>query len=270
MIEVRYENQLGNNLFQYCMGRILAEELGFYLKPCNIEGFPFTADLVEGVRFDKGHFKTVGCCAEYGGMNDETVDLNIILANEGYRKVIVSGFFQRYEHFRWCKHRVKKWLYQQIETSQKKEDLIIHVRLGDYSILHNEVDVIYKDGVKRGGHLVDYGYYLDAIKESGSQNITIVTDEPSHPFIHKLKDKIVENCSVISGSMMEDFLLIRSFNKICISKSTFAWWAAFLSEAREIYMPRTPWGVWSSDNTSLYVEDESRYRVLDASNLGDI
>ncbi len=38
MIEVRYKGRLGNNLFQYCFGRILAESLGFTLKAEYIEG----------------------------------------------------------------------------------------------------------------------------------------------------------------------------------------------------------------------------------------
>lgn len=40
MIEVRYRNRLGNNLFQYALGRILAEEKGYALKAAPIAGFP--------------------------------------------------------------------------------------------------------------------------------------------------------------------------------------------------------------------------------------
>ena len=43
MIEVRYKGRLGNNLFQYCLGRILSEALGFALQANAIPGFPGTA-----------------------------------------------------------------------------------------------------------------------------------------------------------------------------------------------------------------------------------
>ena len=34
-----------------------------------------------------------------------------------------------------------------------------------------------------------------------------------------------------------DFAFMASFNKIIISYSTYAWWAAYLSDATEIYAP---------------------------------
>ena len=43
MVKVRYKARLGNNLFQYCLGRILANELGFVLQADPIPGFPNTA-----------------------------------------------------------------------------------------------------------------------------------------------------------------------------------------------------------------------------------
>jgi hypothetical protein len=48
MIEVRYKGRLGNNMFQYCLGRILAEGLGFALKADPIPAFPSTAQYVDG------------------------------------------------------------------------------------------------------------------------------------------------------------------------------------------------------------------------------
>ena len=48
MIEVRYQGRLGNHLFQYCFGRILAEKMGYKLKADPIPGFPATSVPVEG------------------------------------------------------------------------------------------------------------------------------------------------------------------------------------------------------------------------------
>ena len=52
MIEVRYNKfaykaLIGNNMFQYCLGRILAEELGFALQAEAIPGFPNTAERIK-------------------------------------------------------------------------------------------------------------------------------------------------------------------------------------------------------------------------------
>jgi hypothetical protein len=50
MIEVRYKGQLGNNMFQYCLGRILAEELGFALQAGPISGFSNTEEKIGGLQ----------------------------------------------------------------------------------------------------------------------------------------------------------------------------------------------------------------------------
>jgi len=51
MIKVNYDGNLGNNLFQYCFGRILAEELGYQLVANSIPGFPRTFDEISGFNY---------------------------------------------------------------------------------------------------------------------------------------------------------------------------------------------------------------------------
>ena len=53
MVEVRYQNRLGNRLFQYCIGRILAEGLGYAPAAGPVEGFPGTAAMVGGWRYER-------------------------------------------------------------------------------------------------------------------------------------------------------------------------------------------------------------------------
>ena len=70
MVEVKYIGRLGNNLFQYCLGRIIAEGLGYKLKVDPIPGFPNTNKPVEGLDYSSyasqiltntsSKFKTLG------------------------------------------------------------------------------------------------------------------------------------------------------------------------------------------------------------------
>ncbi|CAE7367932.1 unnamed protein product, partial [Symbiodinium pilosum] len=45
---------------------------------------------------------------------------------------------------------------------------------------------------------------------------------------------------VPSAAWLGDFVWLRSATQIAISPSTFAWWAAFLSEATTVYVPLLP------------------------------
>ncbi len=70
------------------------------------------------------------------------------------------------------------------------------------------------------------------------------------------------NAIIRFGEQLEDFKFIMSANKICLSDSNFSWWAAFLSNAEEIYFPmsiKSHWmgTVWQDIN--LRVDDENRY-----------
>jgi hypothetical protein len=59
----------------------------------------------------------------------------------------------------------------------------------------------------------------------------------------------------ITALNMDDFLFMMSFDKIIIGVSTYSWWAAFLSEAKEIYAPY--------DYKFRYLKvDEDRYHYI--------
>ena len=60
MIKVQYGGRLGNNMFQYCFGRILAEKLGYELIASPIMGFDETNQKVNGKRVE-GYPPKLGC-----------------------------------------------------------------------------------------------------------------------------------------------------------------------------------------------------------------
>lgn len=64
--------------------------------------------------------------------------------------------------------------------------------------------------------------------------------------------------------------MIRSAKRIIVSISTISWWAAWLSNALEIYLPRPNYGTWKArnDGVDLYVHDEPRWRIVDVKREG--
>ena len=54
--------------------------------------------------------------------------------------------------------------------------------------------------------------------------------------------------------MLEDFVMLQQFSNFVIGNSTFSWWAAILSDATNVVVPKKPWKV-SMKEMSLYPND---------------
>jgi hypothetical protein len=85
MIEVRYKDkgQLGNNMFQYCLGRIPAEELGFALQAGPISGFPNTEEKIEGLSIQEPVQILTG----------QKIDWDEIRADRSHRRIVLDWLF---------------------------------------------------------------------------------------------------------------------------------------------------------------------------------
>ena len=61
---------------------------------------------------------------------------------------------------------------------------------------------------------------------------------------------------------LQQFALIKSANKTLLTSSTYCWWAAFLSNAEEIYYPWRADLVTTDNGADWFVDDEDRYIVI--------
>jgi len=242
MIEVIYDGNLGNNLFQYCFGRILAERLGYRLSAEPINGFSRTYDIIDGKDY-KGKNTVI--------LRGQLVDLSFTEKEDPQSHVLVTGYFQRYQYYQMYKDKIKEWL-------AADDDI-------DYEIGNNDVVI----GIRRGKDYIPmYGlpisYYEDALSLISYDRVFICTNQPNDPFIRYFQKKY--NAVIRPPGALDNLVFIKKFNKIIISNSTFLWWAAYLSDAKEIIFPRTMNGFWSlndhiSKNIQLEV-DEARYKYL--------
>lgn len=106
------------------------------------------------------------------------------------------------------------------------DELVIHVRGGD--ILH-------------GGHR-DYfplplSYYERIIADCGLRPVFVGQIPDHHPYGVGLRQRFPDAGFAPSLGLIEDFERIRRSRNICVSISTFAWLAAWLSHADRIYLP---------------------------------
>ena len=256
MVEVIYDGNLGNNLFQYCFGRILAETLGYKLVAPPIPGLPRTFDAVTGGDY---------CDCPTLTLRGQKPDLSFLkTASAKKYHLLLTGYFQRYEYYKPHVQRIREWCQMEddIEADIGPRDVVLSIRRG-------------RDYIPRYG--LPLSYYETAIASLEHDRVHICTNEPDDPFIRYFVKKygaVVRPGSFQGGRILPGYLagaldnlvFIQKFRKIVISNSSFAWWAAFLSDAEEIVYPRPANGMWSpndpvSKNIDLEV-DEERYKYL--------
>lgn len=246
MVEVKYIGGLGNRLFQYCLGRIIAERLGFKLKAAAIPGFPGTHELIEGEDFSDGPIQE---------LRGQVVDFPAILAERSARRIVLHGYFQRYEYYQPFKEAIRKrWLVPDGLPVAKRPagEMVLNIRRGDYIQL---------------GWATPFEFYREVLESAGCERLFIVTDEPGDPFFRRFKKYRPE---VFHRSPLEDFSMLLSFDRMVISESTFSWWAAFLSQASEIIVPGSKRSLWSGNvkhldvdmRINLEVSDEPRFTIM--------
>jgi hypothetical protein len=232
---------MGNALFQYCLGRIIAEHHGLALVAKDIPGFLGTLDNVEGLSVESPELVLQG----------HLIDLNRVLADATPRRIVLRGWFQRYEYFQPYKSRIKQWLRYSREPVDPADprDLIIHVRRGDY-LWH--------------GWSLPFSWYEQLIDQASFRRLILVTDDAKDPFFWRFqKYKPV----IRSQSPSQDFSFLLTAHQLALSPSSFAWWAAFLGQAETIYFPIPKTGIWSEDSAEridLRVTDEDRYHYVPA------
>lgn len=223
MINVKLIGGLGNNMFQYSLGRILAEEKNYNLSVENIANlqkyFPNISEIttnntVSGEMLELGYSST-----------EQTVQhVNMKAALDHKGPIHVNGFFQKYEYYTKHLNKIRKWFEYDHSNflKPKQNDLVIHYRLTDYVTLN--------------WHLPPEAF-LQTIEKNNIKYDTcyLITDQPNHPLIAPLSK--IKNIVIINQEPLADFTLLKYAKQLIISHSTFSWWASFLGDQEWVYIP---------------------------------
>ena len=229
MVHVNFRCRLGNNLFQYAFGRIVAEEMGYYLSADPITGFPGTADRIAGNVYQSPEriYAPWECSFEK------------IVSDKTERRIVIDGFAQCYHHFVGREQRVRSWLGQGENNrvpAIHPDDIVIHVRLGDYRDIFQ-------------ASMPDYKTYFEPIL-SGLQfrRAYLCAEDFADPF---LKPFNRFDCIPFRGDAVDVVRLMQRSRRLIICQSTLSWWGAFLSNAEQIYVPNIPGSLWSSGQLNV-------------------
>jgi hypothetical protein len=241
MVEVRYQARLGNNLFQYCFGRLLAERLGFELAAEPIDGFPGTAERVAGVRVEGPEQRLTG----------QQVDLDAILADRTPRRLVVDGWFQRYDYYRPLRDQIRQWLAfdSSVSGPAAPPDTVLHIRRTDYVTL---------------GWALPFSFYERAMERlSPSGPVWIVTDDPADPFFRRFESW---RPRFANGTALEDLRLMCQARQIVMSQSTYSWWPTFLGTPGVVICPTSSFGPWATQGgpAEANLIERDRFICLDS------
>lgn len=270
-VEVRYLGHLGNNLFQYALGRIIAEALGqelvcippaegaswaalsrrsgtrhdltahadrFADAPQHIAGAAVAHPQIRYVLGEKFHWSGHG------------LNLAHLLRHGHGHRVVLQGYFQRVEYYHPHRERIRRWLRVrpvELPCTLRPEDVVVNVRRSlDVLLLDWALAPQYYHEVLAGmspGRVFVCGLGLDAALREALA--------PFHPVYLELP-------------AMAALHLLSTANRLVIANSTFSWWGAYLSEASEIHFPRPVRNIWSRDRPEMDLEvPEPRYRYVD-------
>lgn len=223
-LEIDYCGRTGNNIFQYIFSRLIAYYNNLELTtPWKDPAFINFTKPKSGniINFPKVNIKDDDVYHSNRCNNWMTKDLYT------NKKVSVRGYFQYPEIYDTNKELVKSWFILPAITPDHKNDIVIHLRLDDYS-------------KERFAPVIHPSWYSDIIKEHfNNSNIYCVYKKTTQlwedQYIQEL-NALIPNMKTVLRESKEDFEFIRQFGNIICSNSSFAWWAAWLSEAKKVFV----------------------------------
>lgn len=214
MIRLETSGRLANQLHFFILGMYISEITNMSFYPIKIKGFVNTYSPIIKDNKNYNILKT----SDFNP-NDKEFYENIKKHNGG---IIINNMIGKYYNILPFSDKINDYLKIENEESYEKpnkDDLVIHIRLGDY---------------KQIGCVTDKKLYLDVINKEKFNKCFILTDSPNDSYLDDFKKL---GCIIRCKTPIEDFVFIKNANKIVISKSTFSWTAAFISNAEKIYFP---------------------------------
>ncbi len=177
-------------------------------------------------------------------------DVSEFLKQYPNHKILVLGYFTKYQYIKSYKNIVKNYYKQLVKDKRKTNDIVLMLRNS-----RDDARFVLPDD-----------YYLNILQKESFDKLYISIDHiyQHSSILEKLKSY---NPIFIDGSILDIFSEVTSFNKIVAAQGTFSFWACLLSNAEKIYWPMTNDGPNSNNEVfgqyvNLQVDDESRYEFI--------
>ncbi len=257
MIELIYAGHLGNNLFNYALGRLLSEELGHALA-CRLSGsgpwgdiekrsgivdrMPMHWEMFEdapqeraGRVIERPQLRYV--MGEKLGWTTQSLNLPWLLKAGRDHRIVLHGYFQRAEYYLPYADRIRRWFRMKpadLPIKPGPRDALVHVRRSlDMRLLDRRLDVSF------------YVQALEQLKPERTYVCGLGLDDTLRAALAPWKPVYLD---LDAGRTLN---LMTRFPLIVMANSTFSWWGAFLSAAERIIAPIPVRGFTSPDSAEV-------------------
>ena len=247
----------GNNLFQYAYSKLLAEKNAFNHAHTAIPELNIAESEVEiDTTLPTYLVNDTNCLAAF---KDELPKANFF----------INGYFEDYRIYEPHLQEIKSWFPKVQQTNSK--DLIVHFRLQnrliqlshiknhvtaeaykqvfekfEYDRLHivtdakkwdyytfDDIEEI-REEVRSGPNPPERSPWVPADTSLKYMNSLIAGFEDLDPIVHCNGADVISGSGALRNDFIDDFNLLRSFEKMVLFNSTFSWWAATLGNAKEV------------------------------------
>lgn len=169
----------------------------------------------------------------------------------------VSGYFQSWRYPELVKKTfpghslnaevASSWAKSRITAAKDSKPILCHIRRGDFLELQDSFGVL------------SYEYYLNAINQLRSRGakgpVWVMTDSPNEISLEFLQNADAELIIEPANTTPTDtFAVMQACDSYIISNSTFSWWAAYASNAKNVIAPK-PWFISIEEPMELIPEN---------------
>ncbi len=242
MITIKLSGRLGNQMFQYCICRIIAQKNGynFYIpKKENDHGqnilnyFNLDAGKIDTNIFLRLFYRFTRTYKEDHRTQKYNPDIFNIKDN-----TYIWGFYQTDKYFKGYEDTIKKWFFP--KKTAEIDTILTRYPVAEYCYIHFR-GTDYKD---HQNWYLPISYYKNAIalirKKYPYLKFLIITDDI------ETAGSMFTDIEIVSNDIMVDFSLLYNSIYCIIPNSTFSWWAAWLSKKQITVAPNR----WCNYNAS--------------------
>ncbi len=212
-VHVDYLGRWGNWIFQYACARLFSEKNGLQL----LTSFP-KCPVFNVLPAPKGVMGS--------GQEQTLSDMDDLFGKtHPPGRYLLRGFFQNATWFLGEKKKIESFMRPKAIGLRNSRDFAIHLRLTDFKAMK---------------WCISPSWYLDILGRERFEKLYIFTDERDPEHLNAFSKF---NPTVCCGDPFEDWQKLRTFDRMAISTSTYAWWAAFFSPPSRLYLfDRYPFG----------------------------